>query len=114
MDTRQAIRTRGPSRGFRANTGRMCEMIPNPGRIAMYTSGCPKNQKRCCHKSGEPPACGCRRSLITSPAGMKKLVPATRSRISRMQAGIKTADATEPMTEAKNQDHVAEGRTGHD
>src|SRR2546430_4134726 len=54
----------------------MCETIPNPGRIAMYTSGCPKNQNRCCHNSGEPPACGCKRSLITSPAGMKKLVPA--------------------------------------
>ena len=36
----------------------------------MYTSGWPKNQKRCCHSKGEPPACGCRRSLITSPAGM--------------------------------------------
>src|SRR5438046_4915319 len=46
---------RGPSNGFRAKTGRMWEMMPKPGRIAMYTSGCPKNQKRCCHRSGDPP-----------------------------------------------------------
>ena len=24
----------------------------------MYTSGCPKNQKRCCHRIGWPPAAG--------------------------------------------------------
>ena len=81
-------------------------MIPNPGRIAMYTSGWPKNQNRCCHKSGEPPACGCRRSLMTRPAGMKKLVPATRSRINRMHAGINTAKAMRPMTDVMNHAQV--------
>jgi hypothetical protein len=25
----------------------ICEIIPNPGKIKMYTSGCPKNQNRC-------------------------------------------------------------------
>lgn len=26
---------------------RMCDTIPNPGMIRMYTSGWPKNQNRC-------------------------------------------------------------------
>src|SRR2546423_8962100 len=95
--------------GLREKTETSCEHKPIAGKIAMYTSGWPKNQKRCCHKSGDPPACGCRRSLITNPAGMKKLVPATRSRISRMQAGIKTADAMSPMTDVMNHAHVEYG-----
>ena len=53
---------------MRENTGRISEMIPNPGRIMMYTSGCPKNQNRCCHNNGEPPC-----------DGSKKCVPKWRS-----------------------------------
>jgi hypothetical protein len=30
-------------------------IIPKPGIIRMYTSGCPKNQKRCWNKIGSPP-----------------------------------------------------------
>ena len=42
----------------------MAEMIPNDGKIIMYTSGCPKNQKICWNMTGSPP-----------PAASKKLVP---------------------------------------
>src|SRR5260364_67395 len=35
-----------PKSGLRENAGITCEMIPNAGRIMIYTSGCPKNQKR--------------------------------------------------------------------
>ena len=38
---------------------RTCETMPMPGTMAMYTSGCPKNQNRCCQSSVEPPECGC-------------------------------------------------------
>lgn len=38
-------------------------ITPKPGMIKMYTSGCPKNQKRCWYKIGSPP-----------PATSKKLV----------------------------------------
>jgi hypothetical protein len=31
-------------------------IIPKPGIINMYTSGCPKNQKRCWYRIGSPPA----------------------------------------------------------
>lgn len=46
----------------------ICEIIPKPGRIKIYTSGCPKNQNRCWYKIGSPP-----------PAGSKNLVLKFRS-----------------------------------
>ena len=46
----------------------MWEIAPKPGRIRIYTSGCPKNQKRCWYKTGSPP-----------PAGSKKVVLMFRS-----------------------------------
>jgi hypothetical protein len=33
----------------------MADAIPNAGSTTMYTSGCPKIQKRCCQRSGSPP-----------------------------------------------------------
>jgi len=30
-------------------------IIPNPGMIKIYTSGCPKNQNKCWNKIGSPP-----------------------------------------------------------
>src|ERR1700680_1239182 len=99
---------------FRENAGRIVETMPKPGRIAMYTSGCPKNQKRCCQSRGEPPEWGRRWSLTTSPAGLKKLVPATLSRIMRMQAGSNTENARRPMIEVMNQAHVESGMRASD
>ena len=29
-------------------------MMPKNGNAMMYTSGCPKNQNRCCHSSTPP------------------------------------------------------------
>ncbi len=52
-------------------------MIPNPGKIMMYTSGCPKNQNRCSQSTGEPwfvgskkwvPKCRSVRSIVTAAA----------------------------------------------
>ena len=40
------------------------ETMPKAGRIRMYTSGCPKNQKMCWNITGSPP-----------PAAVKKVVP---------------------------------------
>jgi len=44
------------------------EIIPNPGRIRIYTSGCPKNQNKCWYRIGSPP-----------PAGSKNVVLKFRS-----------------------------------
>jgi hypothetical protein len=46
---------------------------------------------------------------MTNPPGTKKLVPATWSRMSRMQAGIRTAKAVSPMSEVMNQAHALSG-----
>ena len=72
----------------------------------------PEEPEQVLPESGDPPACGCSRSLTTSPAGMKKLVPATRSRISRTQAGSSTENAISPMTEVMNQAQVDERHPG--
>src|ERR1035437_8198819 len=81
-----------------------------PGTIAIYTSGCPKNQKRCCQRRVDPPECGCSWSLMTILLDTKKLVPATWSRMRRMQAGINTAKAVRPMQEVMNQPQVLSGK----
>src|SRR5438552_10335003 len=77
--------------------------------MAMYTSGCPKNQNRCCQRSGDPPECGCSLSPTTRFDGMKKLVPATRSRISNRHAGNNTAKANSAMQEVMNHAQVEIG-----
>src|SRR6266567_5315655 len=97
------------SMGFRMLVIRTWEMIPIPGTMAMYTSGCPKNQNKCCHSRVDPPECGCSWSLITRLEATKKLVPATWSRMSRMQAGISTENAVNPMHEVMNHAQVGSG-----
>ncbi len=57
-----------PNSGLREKTGTTSLRMPNAGRMRMYTSGWPKNQKRCCQMMGSPP-----------PVGSKKLVPNWRS-----------------------------------
>lgn len=42
----------------------MWEITPNPGRIRIYTSGCPKNQKRCWYKIGSPPPAGSKNAVL--------------------------------------------------
>ena len=50
------------------------------GRINTYTSGWPRNQKRCCHNNGlPPPLMFARLPPIARPVGKKKLVCATLS-----------------------------------
>jgi hypothetical protein len=59
----------------------MWEIIPNPGKIRMYTSGCPKNQKRCWYRIGSPPPAGSKKdvfkfrsvkSIVIAPANTGK------------------------------------------
>ena len=52
----EKITTDRPNSGLREKTGRISETMPMPGRIRMYTSGWPNNQKRCWYSSGSPPA----------------------------------------------------------
>src|SRR5271167_1322033 len=96
--------------GLRMLVMRTWDTMPIPGTMAMYTSGCPKNQKRCCHRRVDPPECGCNWSLITRLEATKKLVPATWSRMSRMQAGMSTENDVSPMQEVMNHAQVGRGR----
>src|SRR5580658_4980665 len=96
--------------GLRAKVESTCDVTPMPGTIAMYTSGCPKNQKRCCQSSVDPPEWGCIWSLMTILLETKKLVPATWSRMRRMQAGINTAKAVRPMHDVMNQAQALSGK----
>src|SRR5690242_4306891 len=43
----------------------MVETIPVPGIKMMYTSGCPKNQNRCCQSGASPPWPGSKKCVLT-------------------------------------------------
>src|SRR5207249_6503917 len=57
--------------------------MPIAGRIRIYTSGWPKYQKRCCHRSGSPP-----------PDGLNQLVPSVRSKRSIATPEVRTGSAS--------------------
>jgi hypothetical protein len=40
------------------------EIIPKPGIIRIYTSGCPKNQNKCWYKIGSPPPAGSKKEVL--------------------------------------------------
>ena len=46
---------RYPKMGLRALVASTSEVIPSAGNKTIYTSGCPKNQKRCSNSTGDPP-----------------------------------------------------------
>src|SRR5215468_856599 len=99
-----------PKIGLRENTDSNCEHSPIAGKIAMYTSGCPKNQNKCCQSSGEPPLCPVS-TPFTVPSGTKKLVPRLRSIKRRMPAESKTPNASNPRIAMMNHaQHVSDMR----
>ena len=51
----EATIARYPKIGFLAFVAMISEVIPKAGKRTMYTSGCPRNQKRCSYKTGDPP-----------------------------------------------------------
>jgi len=76
----------------------MCEIIPNPGRIKIYTSGWPKNQNKCWYKIGSPP-----------PAGSKNDVFRFRSVRSIVIAPANTGRDNKRSTAVINTDHTNRG-----
>src|ERR1043166_5455078 len=83
--------------------------IPKNGNTKMYTSGCPKNQKRCCQRIGEPPVCNGKfgfepesTPLTYRPLGIKKLVPAMRSSSNRMPPPSSTGNDNNASTAVVN------------
>src|SRR5947209_5164684 len=66
-----------PKTGRRAKVSMIEDMKPSAGMKMKYTSGWPKNQKRCCHRSASPPS-----------DGLKKWKPNVRSKSSMVLAVI--------------------------
>jgi len=42
----------------------ICVIIPKPGKIKIYTSGCPKNQNKCWYRIGSPPPVGSKNDVL--------------------------------------------------
>jgi len=76
----------------------ICETIPNPGKIRIYTSGCPKNQNKCWYKIGSPP-----------PKGSKKQVLKLRSKSSIVIAPANTGKDKSKRIAVINTDHTNKG-----
>lgn len=57
----------------------MCEIIPKPGRIRMYTSGWPKNQNRCWYRMGSPPPAGSKKVVLRFRSVRSIVMPAART-----------------------------------
>jgi hypothetical protein len=79
------------------------EIIPNPGRIRIYTSGWPKNQNKCWYKIGSPPPAGSKkvvfrfrsvRSIVMAPANTGRESSKSRAVIPTDQTnkGIRSKD----------------------
>jgi hypothetical protein len=81
----------------------MCEIIPNPGRIRIYTSGCPKNQNRCWYRIGSPP-----------PDGSKNEVLKFRSVSSIVMAPASTGSASSNRMAVISTDHTNSGVLSRD
>jgi len=80
----------------------MCEIMPNPGKIKMYTSGCPKNQNKCWYRIGSPP-----------PAGSKKEVFKLRSVSSMVIAPARTGKESNKRIAVRNTDQTNKGTRSH-
>ena len=68
------------------------------GSTRMYTSGWPKNQKRCCQRSGSPP-----------PDGSNQWVPIVRSKSSMAHADVSTGSASRSRIAVMNRDQTTSG-----
>lgn len=73
----------------------MWEIIPNPGRIKIYTSGCPKNQNKCWYKMGSPPPAGSKNEVFRFRS-VKSIViaPANTGRERRRRMAVMNTDQT--------------------
>src|SRR5262245_16902441 len=85
--------------------------MPNAGRMRTYTSGCARNQKRCCQSSGFPcPAFCMTWPLTTRPDGMKNDDPATRSMSCSTPAASRGGKASSSRNDVTNCAHTKKGK----
>src|ERR1700749_3160071 len=80
----------------------VCEIIPNPGKIRMYTSGCPKNQNRCWYKIGSPPPEGSKNEVLKLRSVRSMVIaPARTGRERRRRMAVIRTDHTNKGIESK-------------
>jgi len=73
----------------------VCEIIPNPGKIRTYTSGCPKNQKRCWYRIGSPPPAGSKKEVFRFRSSNNMVIaPARTGRAIRSSVTVIKIDQT--------------------
>lgn len=73
----------------------MWDTIPNPGRIKIYTSGCPKNQNRCWYNTGSPPPAGSKNAVLRlRSVNSIVMAPASTGRDRRSRTAVITTDHT--------------------
>lgn len=61
--------------GFPLETITACLTNPNPGKIKIYTSGCPKNQNKCWNKIGSPPPKGSKKEVFKFRSNKSIVIP---------------------------------------
>jgi hypothetical protein len=83
---------------LRTIEGSIIETMPAAGRKMMYTSGWPKNQKRCCHSSASPP-------LAATKKGQPNARSSSSSSVARMTAGNANTTITAKVS-------IAHAKTG--
>ena len=98
MDNVAATMSGYPKITLRLNTGMISQIIPKAGRIKMYTSGCPKNQNKCCQKITLPCCCG-----------SKKCAPRNRSKSNITCAPVSTGKASNTNMPTVNMSHTKSG-----
>jgi len=73
----------------------MCEIIPNPGRIRIYTSGCPKNQNKCWYRIGSPPPAGSKNEVLKfRSVNSIVIAPASTGSERRSSSAVMNTDQT--------------------
>jgi hypothetical protein len=87
-----------PNRRFLEKIAKISEKIPNAGNIRIYTSGCPKIQKKCSQIIVFPP-------LATS----KKFEPNKRSKIIKNRPIVNGGNANKINAEVTKLVHVNNG-----
>lgn len=77
----------------------MWEMVPNPGRIKIYTSGCPKNQNKCWYSTGSPPPAGSKNVVFKFRSVRSIVIPPARTgRDKRRSTAVIFTDQTNSGT----------------
>jgi hypothetical protein len=71
------------------------EIIPNPGKIKIYTSGWPKNQNKCWYKIGSPPPAGSKNEVFRFRSVNNIVIaPASTGSDNNRRMAVKNTDQT--------------------